>query len=897
MFKRFHNRFGTVGCEGSAGSSVARFRLALLFAIVAALFALPTAHASANGTAFVSLEGSGSGEVSSVGGYAETGLWEGTPPIECSGPPAAGTCSTELVEESEEPGFEAISFSAVADSGSAFTGWTVEEGEPFSEQCFSSAANCLAGVEPGAGDLFITATFEPSQLLTVTKNGAGIGQVTSTPTGINCGSDCSEEFAEDTLVTLTGTSIENTKPVLWSGCDSVNGENKCVVTMSAAKNVTATFDLEDRLLTVTKSGTGTGTVTSSPAGISCGVDCSEEYDHGTFVTLSPTPDPGSVFVEWTDACTGSGACQVFMSAAKTVDAKFEPGPTGPTLTVTSGGTGTGEVACEVNGGSAEPCEKTYEEGDELTLVPIADSGSEFAGFQNGTGSAIGCAGIAPCSFTITENSEVEAPFDLIDRTLTISEGGTGTGSVQCDTGSGPEACAGTYPDGTEVTLIPTADPGSEFGGFENGTGSAAGCTGTSPCTFTIEADSEVDANFDLEQHTLIINETGTGTGNVQCKFNAGAAGACTSPQPDGTAVEVIASANGGSELTALSGTGSASGNCTLGTGTCSFTLSADSSVTAEFSPELTNPSTLTVFKGGNGEGTVTSLAPHTGISCAPACEEDEATFEEGDTIELEESAQPGSVFAGWIGCRHIAASHKCEVTLTSEQVEVTAVFMAEGPEGPQGEPGEDGEDGETPTITPFSGNLHGCPNGGYDIALGANHSYLCNGTNGSNGTNGETPTITPFSGNLHGCPNGGFDVALGANHSYVCNGALGAQGPAGNDGQDGAPGANGQNGAAGAAGAQGPAGPQGLQGPQGPAGKVTCTVKKKGAKVKVTCVVKTAATSSLRHLGWRLMKAGRTYSHGKTTGTRLSLNLSNLRPGKYTLRMQGQSRGTVIVVS
>ena len=57
--------------------------------------------------------------------------------------------------------------------------------------------------------------------------------------------------------------------------------------MDAAKSVTATFTLNAYTLTVAKAGTGSGTVTSSPAGINCGADCSEPYNSGTVVTLTP----------------------------------------------------------------------------------------------------------------------------------------------------------------------------------------------------------------------------------------------------------------------------------------------------------------------------------------------------------------------------------------------------------------------------------------------------------------------------------------------------------------------------------------------------------------------------------------------------------------------------------
>lgn len=77
-------------------------------------------------------------------------------------------------------------------------------------------------------------------------------------------------------------------------------------------------------LEVTKEGTGTGTVSSSPAGISCGADCFEDYEVGTEVTLTATADPGSVFVGWSGSCSGNGACAVSMDVPHVVTATFLP---------------------------------------------------------------------------------------------------------------------------------------------------------------------------------------------------------------------------------------------------------------------------------------------------------------------------------------------------------------------------------------------------------------------------------------------------------------------------------------------------------------------------------------------------------------------------------------------
>ena len=93
--------------------------------------------------------------------------------------------------------------------------------------------------------------------------------------------------------------------------------------MNASRSVIPTFRRCSFTLTVTKTGMGRGTVTSSPSGINCGSTCSAPYDGDTVVTLTATPQPGSFFNGWTGCDTVSGAsCTVSMSAAKSVAANF-----------------------------------------------------------------------------------------------------------------------------------------------------------------------------------------------------------------------------------------------------------------------------------------------------------------------------------------------------------------------------------------------------------------------------------------------------------------------------------------------------------------------------------------------------------------------------------------------
>lgn len=75
--------------------------------------------------------------------------------------------------------------------------------------------------------------------------------------------------------------------------------------------------------TLTLTTSGSGNVTSSPAGISCGADCTESYAGGTSVTLTATPAVGYTFGGWSGACSGGNAsCTLVMNAAKAAAAAF-----------------------------------------------------------------------------------------------------------------------------------------------------------------------------------------------------------------------------------------------------------------------------------------------------------------------------------------------------------------------------------------------------------------------------------------------------------------------------------------------------------------------------------------------------------------------------------------------
>lgn len=75
-------------------------------------------------------------------------------------------------------------------------------------------------------------------------------------------------------------------------------------------------------LIVNKTGTGSGTVSSSPEGINCGSACSVIFANGTNITLTATADSNSTFSGWGGDCSGTGTCNLTMSSNKSANATF-----------------------------------------------------------------------------------------------------------------------------------------------------------------------------------------------------------------------------------------------------------------------------------------------------------------------------------------------------------------------------------------------------------------------------------------------------------------------------------------------------------------------------------------------------------------------------------------------
>lgn len=335
----------------------------------------------------------------------------------------------------------------------------------------------------GSGCSLPAATRPVFHWMEVDLTGSGEGAVTSSPAGVACGSDCREPFTQGTRVTLTAAAAAGSEFRGWSG-GGCSGTGACTVTMDQARAVAATF-VARHLLTVSTDGSGTGSVTSVPAGIACGSDCSETLDEGTEVTLVADADPGSVFRGWSaDGCfDDEPECVLTILDATSVVATFVAQHE---LEVNATGSGSGSVVSSPAGiDCGFECVAPFDEGTDVTLVAVADEGSAFRGW---TGA---CSGLDDCTVSMDEEQSVTATFVAL-HDLVIGKDGTGNGTIT-STPRGIRCgrdCFETFDEGTSVAL--RAQP-NRWSRFVRWRGACAG-SGTT-CVVTIDRSRSAVAVF------------------------------------------------------------------------------------------------------------------------------------------------------------------------------------------------------------------------------------------------------------------------------------------------------------------------------------------------------------------------------------------------------------------
>lgn len=332
-----------------------------------------------------------------------------------------------------------------------------------------------------------------------------------------------------------------------------------------------------------KAGSGEGTLTTNPVGISCPAACAAgeaEFQIGSLVTLNALAANHSTFSGWSvagqpGACPGTAPCQIQMSAAREVTAEFTAIPQ-QTLTVATQGEGT--VLSEPAGIECGAlCSEHFDQGSTVVLSANPAPHFHLAGWSV-EGQPAACPGAGPCEVTMAQATQVSATFaHNPDRTLSLSIEGPGRvlsspAGIDCQA-----SCSHAFADGTAVALEAMPAEGYELLSW------TGACSGKRRCLVLMGADEPVAATFVRIEDALAVSVIGSGTGTVSDPSSGIDCGlACAGIYKRGSVLHLTAQAEKGSRFIAFSGCDSVAG------ATCTVAVTEAKTVTAVFgeAPEI-----------------------------------------------------------------------------------------------------------------------------------------------------------------------------------------------------------------------------------------------------------------------------------------------------------------------
>jgi hypothetical protein len=351
-------------------------------------------------------------------------------------------------------------------------------------------------------------------------------------------------------------------------------------------------------LTLSATGTGSGTLTGSPGSLNCSSaagtstgTCSASLASGTSVTLTATPASGSTFTGWSGACSGtSTTCTVIMAAAKSVTAAFAASTARYSKIANNGsvlpdsatlGTGATQWACTRDNTTGLVWEVKTTDGG------VRDWSKNYTNYDDPTQAQKGNGSANP---TQAEIDAASNSIGLVNAVNASALCGTRDWKMPSkdellsivDTSYSPTISPTYFPN----TASPGYWSGSPVDGYSShawGVGFVSGGVGGNPRSFVLKIRL-VRGGQSIGTFGLTLSATGTGSGtltgspgSLNCSSVAGTStGTCSASLASGTSVTLTATPASGSTFTGWSG--ACSGTST----TCTVIMAAAKSVTAAF---------------------------------------------------------------------------------------------------------------------------------------------------------------------------------------------------------------------------------------------------------------------------------------------------------------------------
>ena len=355
-----------------------------------------------------------------------------------------------------------VTLTATPDASSRFAGWS-------GAGC-SNAETCKVTMNGTTS----AAVFFPLKQFAVAASVSGGG--TALPSTLNV------DYGSTATITITPNAGYHIASITDNGVSRPITNPYVITNVTAPHTVAATFG-SLYVLGTARYGTGSGTITSTPAGINCGTGaCATNFTQGSVVTLTATPDGNSTFTGWSGGgCSGTGICTVTMNSATRVPATFTIKQFAVTASASGGSSTVDPSAQNVNYGSTAM----------ITIIPDANYVIRSIVDNGGSKPVANPYRISDVTTPHTVAVNLAAGYFL-----TLSKSGTGSGfvisspaGIYCGT-----TCSAGFTLRTAVTLTATPAANSTFTGW-----SGSGCSGTGICTATMNSPAKITAAFTLSR--------------------------------------------------------------------------------------------------------------------------------------------------------------------------------------------------------------------------------------------------------------------------------------------------------------------------------------------------------------------------------------------------------------